>query len=301
MKKLAKKLIAPIYHLFVERCAFDKSVPLINRIIYSFRYRLAGKGILINENEKKLAALKNKHAGQRCFIIGNGPSLNNIDLTLMKDEITFGVNAIYLNYEKMQFYPTYYAVEDPLVAADRKDEINAYHESEHKFFGAYFSELFKQDDKTIWMNVIRNFDDEFDPKREFPKFSTDCLRRIYVTGTVTYLCLQLAYYMGFKEVYMVGFDHNYVIPDSALISNVRQSGFVIESTEDDPNHFNPQYFGKGYKWHDPRVDRMEMGYRKAKQYFEADGRKIINATHGGKLEVFERLKYEDLFDNKSKA
>ena len=65
---------------------------------------------------------------------------------------------------------------------------------------------------------------------------------------------------------------------------------------DDPNHFNKEYFGKGKRWHDPMLDRMELAYNKAKTSFEDDGRSIINATVGGKLEIFDRVKYESLFD-----
>ena len=36
-------------------------------------------------------------------------------------------------------------------------------------------------------------------------------------------------------------------------------------------------------------------YAIANRIFENDGRKIFNATAGGKLEVFPRVKYEDLF------
>ena len=111
-------------------------------------------------------------------------------------------------------------------------------------------------------------------------------------GTVTYLCMQLAYYMGFSEVYLIGLDHSYVIPKDAILSN---NNTEILFTSDDPNHFNKDYFGEGKRWKDPQVDRMERAYRKAKVYFKRDFRKIYNATPGGKLEVFERVDYNSLF------
>ncbi|MCK4829996.1 hypothetical protein KA005_80495 [bacterium] len=113
---------------------------------------------------------------------------------------------------------------------------------------------------------------------------------VWVGGTVSYICLQLAYYMGFSDVYLIGFDHNYTKPD-----NVITDGTEWTSQGDDPNHFHPGYFGKGKRWHDPRVDRMEMAYKKAQIYFAADGRKICNATVGGCLEVFDRVDYKSLF------
>lgn len=291
MKNILKNLVSPIYYLLVDKYAFDRTVPILTRVWVTFRHRLAGMGLFINENERKFQNLKNTKKGKRCFIIGNGPSLNKLDLTLLKNEDTFGVNAIYLNYDKMQFHPTYYVVEDNLVAEDRKDEINNYKGPKHKFFGNYFRSILKADENTMYINLLRNYSD----KKKFPLFSTNCVRKLGVGGSVTYVCLQLAYHLGYENVYMIGFDHNYKIPDSAIISNKRGTGFDITSTEDDVNHFNKDYFGKGYRWHDPNVDRMEVGFRKADNMFRADGRKVFNATVGGKLEAFERIDYNTLF------
>ena len=113
---------------------------------------------------------------------------------------------------------------------------------------------------------------------------------MWVGGTVTYLCMQLAFYMGFSEVYLIGFDHSYKIPVSAVVE-----GNDITSTDDDPNHFNAAYFGADKRWHDPRLDRMELAYAKARMHYEHAGRMIRNATHAGRLEIFERVNYEDLF------
>jgi hypothetical protein len=96
--------------------------------------------------------------------------------------------------------------------------------------------------------------------------------------------------MGFEEVYLVGMDHNYEKPD-----HVKTDGDVWLSQGDDPNHFHPDYFGAGYRWHDPMVWRMEIAYQKAREVFEQDGRRIMNATEGGRLEVFDRVRYQDLF------
>jgi len=291
MNKILKTLISPVYYLFVDKYAYDSSVPLITRIWVTFRHKLADKGIFIHNNEKKFHKLKNINKGKRCFIIGNGPSLNKLDLTLLKEEYTFGVNAIYLNYDNMLFHPTYYVVEDNLVAEDRKEEINTYKGPKYKFFGNYFRSTLKADQDTIFINLLRNYADE----KRFPLFPKNSIRKLGVGGSVTYVCLQLAYYMGFKEVYMIGFDHNYKIPKSALISNIRATGFDITSTENDVNHFHKDYFGKGYRWHDPNVERMEIGFKKADEVFKKNGRKVFNATFGGKLDAFERVNYDNLF------
>src|SRR3546814_15464806 len=85
-------------------------------------------------------------------------------------------------------------------------------------------------------------------------------------------------------------DHNYARPD-----HLQSVVTVWTSNGEDPNHFHPDYFGKGYRWHDPMVWRMEVAYRKAREVFEANGRGVKNANVGGQLEVFERTNYERLF------
>lgn len=255
----------------------------LRRQTFNPRYWLSHAVTPVCDNDRRLLELRDKHRGQRCFVLGNGPSLNAVDLTRLANEVTFGTNAIYLNYERMGFHPTYYAVEDVLVAEDRAVEINAYRES-LKFFPNYLRRWIHTDEKTLWFNFV-------DPRGiEFPGFSRDASLCVYFGGTVSYVCLQLAFTMGFTTVYLVGFDHHYVIRPSVM-----RDGNRLTSTADDPNHFSPAYFGKGKRWHEPRVDRMEMAYRKANVEFDRAGRKIYNATAGGKLEVFERVAFDSIF------
>ncbi len=104
------------------------------------------------------------------------------------------------------------------------------------------------------------------------------------------LNLQLAFYMGFSDVYLIGMDFSYHIPESAKIE-----GLSIESTEDDCNHFHPDYFGKGKKWHDPQLEQVLKNYEMANMVFKWSGRKIWNATAGGNLELFDRVDFNTLF------
>jgi Protein of unknown function DUF115 len=289
-EKLIKRLSllkSPILNLLVDSYIdpYHKNDSKNSLMVQTFRYKLAGHELPITKNERKLLCFKNKHFGQRAFLIGNGPSLNLCDLSLLTNEITFGVNSIYMNYDHMGFYPTYYSVEDIFVAEDRSSEINAYH-GPVKFFGNYLRYCIEDAEDTIWLNVRMWYDNY----KGFPHFSQDASRMVWTGGTVSYINLQLAYFMGFSNVFLIGFDHSYQIPADATIH-----GAEILSNNDDPNHFHPEYFGKGFRWHDPRVDRMELAYRRAKIIYEAAGRKIFNATVGGKLDVFERVDYGSLF------
>ena len=126
------------------------------------------------------------------------------------------------------------------------------------------------------------------------EFSTDASRITYTGCTVTFTCMQLAFYLGFPEIYLVGVDASYEIPKT-VERHDHYGVAVLDMQGDDPNHFHPDYFGKGYRWHDPQVDKMVAAYEEARRVTEARGVRIRNATIGGKLEVFERVDYESLF------
>ncbi len=239
----------------------------------------------------KLASLKDIHRDkERCFIIGNGPSLNRLDLKLLKDEITFGVNNIFLNFNKMGFKPTYYVAEDILVAEDRAQEINKL-SGTVKFFPFYLSYCLKKDENTIYLNHCSFQCTKADRSRVFSLNPSE-----YTCGgfTVLYTCLQLAFHMGFRKIYLLGVDLDYQEPKD-FHYKPEYNRTVITSTDQDPNHFHPDYFGKGYRWHKPDLDEMRESFREAKKVYETYGRKIYNATAGGKLELFKRVDYKSLF------
>ena len=204
---------------------------------------------------------------------------------MLAGEITFGMNSIYTYREQLGFSPTYYLVEDTLVAEDRAEEINIYRDSV-KFFGNHLRYCLTPDEKTTWLNVIL----DYDPYPGFPKFSRNAVRVVWVGGTVSYLCLQLAFSMGITRVILVGFDHSYEIPSDADIE-----GNVITSRSADPNHFDESYFGPGRRWHFPRLERMELAYERSRIAFESSGREIVNATDGGALGVFTRASLRSVF------
>lgn len=254
----------------------------------------AGFGVGLRHNERRLLRLRNSATGRRVFILGNGPSLLQTDVDRLTGEISIASNSIFLLYGKKAFRPTYYTIEDKLVAEDRAAEANAL-EGSLKIFPEDVGEWLKRTPNTLFVNFIRDYPDfplSGTPGGQHrPLFSKNIASRAFWGGTVTYLNLQLAFHLGAKTVYMIGFDHNYARPNE----KDQVEGSVITSKTDDINHFDPRYFGAGYRWHDPLVWRMERSYELARHVFERHGRKIYNATAGGKLEVFERVEFESIF------
>lgn len=237
----------------------------------------------------KLEALRAQYkSSKRAFIIGNGPSLNETDLSKLAGEVTFAVNGFFLKEPELDWRPTFYLVEDHLVAEDRMEAINGFR-GPIKVFPVYLAYCLEADDRTLWLRHL--------PRVSYPTgfdFSTDAANQTYTGCTVTYTAIQLAHWLGFKELYLIGVDASYAKPADAKVTAQYGTG-VIDMASDDINHFHPDYFGKGFRWHDPQVDKMVEAYKEARSVTDRTGRKIFNATIGGELEVFERVNYEELF------
>lgn len=228
------------------------------------------------ESMKRLAELKGIHKGQRAFIIGNGPSLKNTDLSKLRNEFTFGLNRIYLMFPELGFHTSYFITVNDLVIEQCRDDILTL--PMPKFLSWRTHGLFPAGEAPATF-LYTTYDN--------PSFSKDVRHRVWESATVTYVAMQLAFHMGFETVILIGVDHTSNVPGKANTTIVSQG--------DDPNHFNPAYFGKGFRWQLPDFETSEIGYRLARQAYEANGRQIIDATIGGKLTVFPKADYLSLF------
>ena len=216
------------------------------------------------------------HAGERCFILGNGPSLREMDLALLQDEITFGMNRIYLLFSEMGFETTYYLAINTLVIEQSASDIARL--AMPKFITWRGRK---------WMELLDNIaflDTDYTPPANF---ATDMKGRIFEGSTVTYVAMQLAFYMGFQEVILIGVDHSF--------HTKGPPNTIVFAGEIDQNHFSSDYFSKGYRWQLPDLEASEEAYKLAKFGFEDSGRQIFDATRGGKLAIFPKIEFESLF------
>ena len=221
-----------------------------------------------------LKKYKDSHKGERCFIIGNGPSLKVQDLERIKNEYTMGSNRIFTIYNETDFRPTYYFAQDQLVIRSNIDEIKAL--DGIKFIRSIGAKRYS--DSTFIQFYI---DDYNYLSKKSPKFANDISKCTYEGYTVTYSMIQFAVFMGFKEIYLLGVDTNYSISNGAIDAN---------------SYFNKKMFDKNKIGELPDIVYNLMAYKVAKQYAESHGIKIYNATYGGMLEVFKRVNFDSLFE-----
>lgn len=202
------------------------------------------------------------------MIIGNGPSLRDIDLSLLRDEYTFGLNRIYLMFDELGFETTFHVAVNRYVVEQCIDDFRNI--KSPLFTTALNRPLLDGATNTAYLYSIVG-----------PWFSSDATRGVCEGCTVTYVAMQLAYYMGFSEVVLVGVDHRFAVSGAP--------NQLVESTGPDASHFDPRYFAKGFKWQLPDLENSEAAYTLARKAFEADGRRIVDATVDGALTVFPKV------------
>lgn len=238
---------------------------------------------------KKLKNFKNIHKGERCFLVGNGPSLNGNDLNALKHNsaYSFAANRIFKIFEETDWRPDAYVCEDEFILGEIYDSLEKYN------LGEKFIPIFAKWFKNVNVNGANyylqstNKDERLATGR--PDFFSDNIAdHICTRSSVLLTCAQLAMYMGFDELYLIGVDHSFshmCDKDGNLI--------VDESVKD---HFGNQKNGTSETKGIFNVDATTRGFMDLKEYADLHNIKVFNATRGGKLEVFPRVDFDSLFD-----
>lgn len=221
--------------------------------------------------DSRIADFENVHQGQRCFIIATGPSLKVDDLNaIMKNgDICISMNRIYNIFDRTQWRPHYYVIEDRKMIEDLADDI-AKLDLDYKFVNSDVPQYWELENSRTSFALKMLMQDCNSDKLGF-SFNPE--RFVYNGYTVTYVCLQLAIYMGFSNIYLVGVDFNY-----------------SEDIYAEENHFEGyQRYYKDIRLNEIKPEKMKRAYQNARRVAEQMGIHIYNATRGGKLEVFERV------------
>ena len=235
---------------------------------------------------KQLIALKGSHKGEKCFIIGNGPSLSATDLDRLQESgiPTFAMNRIFKLFSQTKWRPTYYISEDILILRDTVADIEKI-PSKFTFIPInlhWFEDINIKGVQYFWMDYSSEMKDTFG-------LSLDCAHSVRCRGTVTTTCIQFAIYMGFSEIYLLGIDHNYsksIDLNGNVVEDTSVKDYFIENYDDDI---------KDQVVHDMRAPTM--AFCDVEQLSRKSGTfRVYNATRGGKLEVFERVSFDEIVE-----
>jgi len=218
----------------------------------------------------QMVDFKDKHKGDRCFVVGNAPSLDRLDLSKLAGEITFGVNRIWMH---PTLKPTYYCAEAAALFKDNADKVLAYDVPQVKFISARGKRFFgSRDPKIVYFDIRRMSTPGGDPD-----FSLHC-HPVYDGKNVICATIQVAHYLGFDKIYLIGVDFDY------------GKGFAPVK------HFYDDEITKKEARDASDLEFTGIWYRNADKVLNNGIEpRLLNATAGGQLEILPRIPFGELF------
>ena len=251
------------------------------------------------------ADLKNKYEGKRCFIIGNGPSLNDMDLSLLKDEYTFTVNQFPRNKQfesvKTNFHlwadDRFFDIDEnrpeDLELLEVMKNVNTKKNRPLVFYsicGRHMVEKFGLD-KILEVRYFAQVN--FQRERFLDRHGIDLTKATCNYPTVVHMAIELAIYMGFKQIYLIGTDCTgfLTIAQSKMKAEADSYKYGYTVTENEKKRMeranNKFSISKELLYY----SQMFTCYEILDSYANKIGVKLYNATPGGLLDSIERVEY----------
>jgi hypothetical protein len=254
---------------------------LITKIKHLLRpsYYAIKRKTRVRRSKAYFDCIKNKHAGRRGFVIGNGPSLQIKDLEKLVNEVTIASNKVYLAFDATSWRPDYFTVVDRLVWEKVQSDLAPLQLS--PIIPSYLHEL-QSPSQTV--RHLGSAADAYLADRTI-NFSDDLSNGMFGGYTVTFQNLQLAVHLGLNPIYIIGCDHFY--SGEAGIEQGKPTTHKSKS-----NHFLPNYRAVGEIVNPAPIEKMNAAYAVAATYAKQNGIQIFNATRGGHLDAFPRTDFD---------
>ena len=251
----------------------------------------------LSAEEKKLiaknSAFKNKHAGQRAFVIGTGPSIQTQDLSPLADEITFSLSGFWKHPIVREWRPTYYCFSDPVLFDGSAPTLEFFKTLNEQIpDSTFFAPLSGRE--SIERNDLLPRD-----RTQYVAFDGDLSEQLvrdidltqFVPGVmnIAQLCIMTAIYMGLSPIYLIGLDHDWL----AHRGENRHFYAGHAGLERHPE-VKPMLSDWSYRF---LMECQLVGwkaYENLRILAERKNIQIFNATNGGFLDVFERVDYREL-------
>ncbi|MBU9818850.1 DUF115 domain-containing protein [Rahnella sp. BCC 1045] len=214
--------------------------------------------------------IKNTEIGKRVFILANGPSINTHDLNFLKNEIVIGMNASTLLEKKYDFSSKYYVISDTRFLQHPEKKPFGTNLLSHSTIRILRKELEEFDDKdisnkTYYVNAL---------KRD--GFSENLSAGYFFGCTTTMLAIQLAYYLGASEIYLLGCDLRY-------------------------SHESPRFYKESHPQLEDSFTSVQIwNILNASTIIGKEGRKLINCSPRSFLRPhIDYIEFDSLFENVS--
>lgn len=286
----------------INRYGFTKEIVKLNceRQESPFYEHISSRSIDVPEKYRNITAknrkYKNIHEGERLFLLGTAPSINQIDLCKLADERTMVVSNFYMHKDYSIIKPDYYCFAQFTYTDILNDqfylqwirEIAEHSGSPQFFFNITEKRLIEKCDSFSDKDVNYVFLEGLNSYYE----DIDLTKKIRMGNSVPIDCLQIAIYMGFQEIYLLGIEHSIILSGNYNYFYHRKDNMVGDK---DPHHGKNGEATRTFGEMLPGTYILWEQYKQLKRIAEKQNIKIFNANPEGLLDVFEKVNYNQLF------
>lgn len=237
----------------------EVQVELIEHLLQQ-HYRLSFLQQKVKPNSD-LKKLHNSYLNKTCFIVGNGPSLSNKQKKLLQDKNIFYFSGNLSALEDIKSDSIFYVNDDFMTLSKIKAEIETFN-FKYRFIPSSYSEVLIENSANIGLSENFEYKMFYSKMYQMSRFSEKVEEEIFLGETSMHLCTQLAYYMGFQTVYLIGID--------LVFDSNKRINSALET--------------------DKSLKRIYSDFNLAKEVFEKDDRSIYNLSNNSILTMFKYKK-----------
>ena len=250
---------------------------------------------------KKNIELKDKYNNERIFILGSGSSILLYDLKVLSNECVMTQNSFHMHNDISDINPTFHCVV-PYYQSDK----------EHSIWVDYINDMKVRmpDSLFIWglntKSLIDKYHEDLRDKSYYlrtrynlltlNKAKVNISKTIMTIPTVLTQCLTVAIYLGFKEIYLLGFDLDQICHtnDQTYGRFYGMSKITETEFEKDANQkLDVETTDGWYTWW-----LMNKQFFLIKHFADQNNINIVNGTKGGILSYFKREPIENIIGQK---
>lgn len=234
------------------------------------------------------------------IVMGNGRSLKDIDINILRNYDTFGLNSAYRIYDEIDFYPTYFGCFDYLVNESHKDQFEKLvltsRISEFYFIGSGDKKQELYSDEVRRHNKFKKFNFKH-VNVDSVKSLSENVENLVNFGSSGANATQIGILMGYKRIVLVGCDCDYVekIPEADVYDADKSHRLVIkENVTDNPNYWFDSYQMVGDKYNLPNTSKFQIKSWENIYKYCPDDVEIINCSLISKIGYFKKVHYKHI-------
>jgi hypothetical protein len=224
------------------------------------------------------ARFHDRYRGRRCFVIGNGPSVNGQDLTVLSQEITITMNWFNRHPVLAAWKPTFHCIAEPGEAACWQDPAFLPRILAGLDAQAYFVRVdtMPHFQRAAFPDMCRVHYVKIGDSSTTVRFA-DLTRPVLPTPDTSHLATMVAIALGCSPIYLLGLDYDW-------LSHRSLHRHFYDA--DDPAEQREDLSQQSYLRNIVSSHAAWRGHEKLRELALRRGQRIYNATEGSFLDVY---------------